>query len=333
MLDEIDHRIVHALQIAPRAPWGVVGQALEVSTSTASRRWDRLLRSGMAWVIAYPGPVLQEARCSAFLEVACEPGRTDEVVSALLPQAPAATIQVITGEHDLLITAMAHDLDAMTAWTNQHVSVLPGVRAVRTRLVTRIHGESVHWHVGSLDAAQQRLLRPYGATERAGTSVVSEDEARLMDALAGDGRRSAADLAEAVGISAPTVRRRLQRLIDEQLLSIKCEVAHVLNGWPITATFWGWAPGGQVDEVGTALVSHPDVRVCVSITGSANLLFTAWLRDLSGLHRFETSLARRLPSLVVRRREVTLGTPKRLGAVLDPQGRRLDTVPISDSLP
>nr|WP_255221454.1 AsnC family protein [Rhodococcus wratislaviensis] len=52
VLDEIDYQIAHALQIAPRAPWGAVSEALQVSPVTASRRWDRLVQDGVAWVIA-----------------------------------------------------------------------------------------------------------------------------------------------------------------------------------------------------------------------------------------------------------------------------------------
>ncbi|MCK0520443.1 AsnC family protein [Williamsia sp. DF01-3] len=55
MTDDIDDQIVHALQVAPRAPWGAVGDVLGISAATASRRWDRLVENGLAWIVTYPG--------------------------------------------------------------------------------------------------------------------------------------------------------------------------------------------------------------------------------------------------------------------------------------
>lgn len=149
-----------------------------------------------------------------------------------------------------------------------------------------------------------------------------------MIALARDGRRSAVNLATEIGVSAPTVRRRLDRLIGEQLLSLRCEVAHVLNGWHVTATLWARSPGAAVNNFGRALADQPEVRVCCAITGESNLVVTAWLHGIADLHVFERRLAAQFPALEVTGREVTLHTPKRLGMLLDSQGRRTGMVPI-----
>ncbi|MET8800985.1 AsnC family protein [Nocardia sp. NPDC004568] len=60
--DDIDFRIVHALQSAPRAPWGAVGEVAGVSAPTAARRWERLVDSGLAWIVTYPGPAYLSGR-------------------------------------------------------------------------------------------------------------------------------------------------------------------------------------------------------------------------------------------------------------------------------
>ncbi|MET7782244.1 AsnC family protein [Streptomyces mirabilis] len=57
LVDETDLALVHALQIAPRAPWTAVGQALGIDPMTAARRWARLTGTGCAWVTCYPADV------------------------------------------------------------------------------------------------------------------------------------------------------------------------------------------------------------------------------------------------------------------------------------
>ena len=53
-VDELDLRIVHALQIHPRAPWSLVASVVEADRATALRRWRRMEEAGAAWVSCYP---------------------------------------------------------------------------------------------------------------------------------------------------------------------------------------------------------------------------------------------------------------------------------------
>ncbi|EID71831.1 hypothetical protein W59_39059 [Rhodococcus opacus RKJ300 = JCM 13270] len=328
VLDEIDYQIAHALQIAPRAPWGAVSEALQVSPVTASRRWDRLVQDGVAWVIAYPGPSLLNAQCSAFVDVTCEPTHREHVTTLLTTVPQVASIQVVAGEQDLFLTVMVADLRALSEWIRNDLSRVDGVRGIRTKIVTRIYGESVRWRLGSLSPMQQHVLSPYVPDTGTMTRPPRADEQRLMTALAPDGRRSAVELAEQIGVSAPTVRKRLDRLVSEGILSVRCEVAHVLNGWPVTATIWARVPAECLDTVGRDLVEYPEVRVCCGVTGRSNLVLTVWLRHVGDLQLFETRLEKEQPELSVVEREVTLETVKRLGALLDTGGRRVGTVPI-----
>lgn len=63
-VDRLDLALLHALQIAPRASWTRIGQAIGVDPVTAARRWTRLTGEGYGWLTAY---------CSAPFDIWQEP--------------------------------------------------------------------------------------------------------------------------------------------------------------------------------------------------------------------------------------------------------------------
>lgn len=326
MPDDIDFRIVHALQSAPRAPWGAVGDVAGVSAPTAARRWERLVDSGLAWIVTYPGPAYLNTQCAAFVEIEVAE-RGPELMRELSRDGKVATIQRTAGDGDLLLTVMTSDLDTLADWVQQ-LSDSPMVSRTRTRVVTQVFGESERWRVRALDVGEESVLARYRPPPRPLVHQPDTVDLALIAALAADGRRSAVELAGVCGISAAAVRRRLTYLVAERILSIRCEVAHVLGGWPVTANVWARATPRTLTTLVAALDSFPQVRVCCEVTGTANVLMTVWLRQIGELARFEHDLETRVPGLVVVDRSITLETPKRLGSILDRAGRCTGSYPL-----
>ncbi|WP_280400923.1 Lrp/AsnC family transcriptional regulator [Nocardia carnea] len=319
MPDDIDFRIVHALQFAPRAPWGAVGDVAGVSAPTAARRWERLVDSGLAWIVTYPGPAYLNTRCTAFVEVEAAE-RLPDLMRELSLDGMVATIQRTAGDGDLLLTVMTFDLDTLGDWVQQ-LAASPLVARTRTRVVMQVFGESERWRVRALDIGEEAALSRYRPPSRPLVHQPDADDLALIAALAADGRRSAVDLADVCGISAAAVRRRLTYLVAERILSIRCEVAHVLSGWPVTANIWARATPRTLSALVDALDSFPQIRVCCEVTGTANVLMTVWLRQISELSRLEHELEAQVPGLMIADRSITLETPKRLGSLLDRAGR------------
>ncbi len=66
----------------------------------------------------------------------------------------------------------------------------------------------------------------------------------------------------------------------------------------------------------------------MSVTGPHNLVLSVWQRSLADVQRLETALARRFPDLRVAERRVSLRTVKRMGRILDADGRAVRAVPM-----
>jgi DNA-binding Lrp family transcriptional regulator len=327
-IDEIDLAIVHALQIAPRASWKQVGAVLGISPVTASRRWERLVGERVAWVTCLPGPALWSLHIVAFVEVDCQAQEIPSVVAALARDPRVASIEVVAGSRDLVLTVFVADLPTLAQFVLDRLTRLKGVSAVRTHLGTGFYAEGADWRLDALSPAQQAQLAPAVDARATGGSGPRAWDRELLLACSADGRRSVAELAELTGTSPSTVRRRLDRVMRERVVSFRCEVSNALSGWPISATFWVSVAADTLEPTARALAGVPQVRLCVAVTGSSNLIVTLWLRSLGDLQRLEALLADRFPGLVVNDRAVALRIPKRIGWRLDEAGRSLCAVPI-----
>ncbi|MGW5118099.1 Lrp/AsnC family transcriptional regulator [Streptomyces noursei] len=330
VLSGLDARLVHALQISPRASWQTVAPVLDIDPVTAARRWSRLERSGLAWVTGYPGRRLLERLVTAFIEIDCRSGSVDAVARALADVPQVATVEHMAGGRDLLITVFVPGLGELSALLLGTIATLSGVTATRAGIATRLYGEGSRWRLRALTAAQGEQLRTTAAPPPRTGAAVSLDgpDRALLPELSRDGRASAVTLGRAVGLSAPTVRRRVGRLLTDHDLALRCEVARELTEWPVSATLWASVPAERLPEAVRVLLTLPEVRLCSSVTGPQNLLFTVWLHTVADVQRLETQLGERLPQLVLRDRSVVLRQTKLMGRLLDPRGRVTGVVPV-----
>ncbi|MEV6226624.1 Lrp/AsnC family transcriptional regulator [Saccharopolyspora shandongensis] len=326
-LDELDRSILHALQISPRASWTEVGRVLDVDAVTAARRWDRLRSTGQAWTTCYPGVRLIDAIFTAYVEVDVQSGRAMEVARTLATYPQVATVEHLAGGRDLLVMVLVQDLGALSELVSERISALPGVARTRAALGTRVFTEGSRWRLRSLTTAQQRqLARPAADQPRAN---LDEHDHRLITALSRDARAPAVELARETGLSAPNVRRRIAGLTHHGDAVLRCEVARNLTEWPIAATLWASVPPGELDKVVQGMGALPELRMCSSVTGPHNLLFTLWLKSVADLARLEALLADRLPQLHLVDRAVTLRMVKLMGRLLDEDGHESGCVPIN----
>ncbi|MFI6880314.1 Lrp/AsnC family transcriptional regulator [Streptomyces sp. NPDC050400] len=328
--EELDLALVDALQTDPRAPWTRVGPAVGIDATTAGRRWARLERTGLAWVTAYAGPATAPV---AYIELACAPGELERLTARLTALPWVFSAEQVAGDHDLFLSVAAPDLPTLGRRVGDDIGRLPGVRSTRTRLGTRLYQEGSGWKVRALGPADRARLAPPGhgagrtATRCASGSRDGIDTA-LLRALGENGRAGYAELAERVGISASTVRRRLARELRDREILLRCDLAQQAAGWPALATYRATVPHGELDRTGAALARLPQMRLCTAVTGSCNLLFSVWLRELDGMSGLEAVLADRFPLLRVQDRTVTLRTAKRMGRLLDDAGRATGYVPV-----
>src|ERR1044072_7461527 len=94
----------------------------------------------------------------------------------------------------------------------------------------------------------------------------------ILALLIDDGRRTYDDIAGRVKLSAPSVKRRVDRLRESGALQgYTAVVDHAALGWDTEALVeLFYRPGTTLDEVARTLREHPEVAEAWSVTGDAD---------------------------------------------------------------
>ena len=117
---------------------------------------------------------------------------------------------------------------------------------------------------------------------------------KILALLAVDARRSYGDIGEQVSLSAPAVKRRVDRLRRTGALrGFTTVVDHAALGEQTEALVeLFYAPGTLLDEVAATLRAHPEVVEAWSVTGEPDAIARVRTRDNADLERLIMDLQR-----------------------------------------
>ncbi len=117
---------------------------------------------------------------------------------------------------------------------------------------------------------------------------------QILALLQADGRRTFGDIGGRVRLSAPSVKRRVDRLRAEgALVGFTAVVDHSALGWHTEALVELFCRAGTtLDEVAAWLGEHPEVVEAWSVTGEADAIARVRTEDNRDLERLIIDLQR-----------------------------------------
>ncbi|MGF6883696.1 DNA-binding Lrp family transcriptional regulator [Nocardia sp. GAS34] len=327
-VDEVDVMLLDALHANPRARFERLGPALGISAVTAVRRWQRLADSGRAWVSSVPGHHL--ALVAAVFEVRAQPGRAVEVADALCAVPQVASVYATDGTFDLHTLVFADDMVSLGELLLERLPGLPGIAMTRASVgLTWYSG--VHWQLGAMDAAQkQSVTEPENQDRRRSVRNRTFDPAEraLFLALQRDGRAHYRRLAQEIGATENLVRRRLDSMVRRGILSFRTDFARREGGWAAAYVFWLSCPHHQLGDIGDEIGGWPQIRICMSTVGPANLMVMSQVHRLADVGDILERLRCLTPQVSVVDQRLVLRAHKSWGRLLGPDGRAVDLVPV-----
>jgi Lrp/AsnC family transcriptional regulator for asnA, asnC and gidA len=119
-----------------------------------------------------------------------------------------------------------------------------------------------------------------------GTLTLDDLDRRIMKLLRHDGRLTYAQIARTVGVSEPTVRKRIDRLVHAGAIIIMARLNPAPIGFPVDAFIGVRAVRGKVKEVGCQLAAMENVAYVAYVAGSFDIMIEAFLPDTEGLFKF-----------------------------------------------
>jgi DNA-binding Lrp family transcriptional regulator len=285
MLDDLDRRIVGALQVDGRAPWRRVAEVLGEPERTVSRRGTVLLDSGVVVVSGWHTP-----GAASIVSVRSTPQTVKLAASALAHRPDTTFTYTLTGPVDC-VTEIRTAPGSLPALIHDDLPGTPGLVAMSTLPVMRYFRTGFQWQPDLITPEQAAALReidpPPQSPDHPATPL-SRDDRAILRTLATDGRMPYDKVARTVGVSEATARRRVEALRHEGKLTIRAVVEPQHLGLPVEAVLWIKASPGNIDEIGESLAHHSSVRYAAAIMGEYQLLADVIVSSRNTLHEFIT---------------------------------------------
>ncbi|MFF5986425.1 Lrp/AsnC family transcriptional regulator [Prauserella flavalba] len=325
-LDDVDRRIVAALQLNGRASWKKIAQAIGATESTVARRGQQLIESRIVGVTG----VLDHLRCglgiSLIVRMRCRPGRANAVADALADLPVARFVTVVSGSADVAAEVVVQRHQDVARVLVEDLPRPDDIVESESMVVVRKFSNFEEWDPGLLGPGAAALLRhpapfagPQGWHE---PEHLTEQEFAIAGVLAEDGRATYAQLAAAVGASESTAARRVESLISRGCLRFRTLFETPVLGLDVNFMQWLAVEPAELENVGTRLAKEPSTRYVSATTGRFNLCLHGALPGYGDLYDYLTKVIGGLPGVHAADMTLQARTLKRAWVRLDDDGRR-----------
>lgn len=313
-MDDLDRKLVAALQVNGRAGWARIAAATGVSERTVTRRLVPLLARGTVRVTAIRNPVLDPELTGLALRVRCRPGRTPAVAEALAALPETAQVQILEGGDEIAATTWVRTPERMKVLLLKELPRSGSIDSWETRRLLWVHPHSLGWQAPLLSAEQKAVLGEVRALPASHPlPTLDEVDRALVALLVQDGRLGYTELARRTSVSESTARRKVEILLREGAIAITTEAEPRLFGYRLEALLWLTIRPAGLHETAQLLAAHPATRMAATTSGPTNLLVSVVCRDGADLYQLLTGTLGTLPEITHVDVTPILHTAKRTG--------------------
>lgn len=147
-LDEVDRRIIAALQVDGRRSYARIAADAEVSESVIRYRVQKLERAGILQVVGIANPLRLGFDLMALVQVVAAPGRVKSVATEISAYPEVSYIASTAGGYDLLVEVVCRDTAHFNELLTERLQLIDGVASTSSSLILEIHKMAYGWGVG-----------------------------------------------------------------------------------------------------------------------------------------------------------------------------------------
>lgn len=139
VIDDLDRRMVAALQRDARMSMTRLAAATNVGETTARRRLTRLMGSHVLHLRLFAEPAVLGFPVESRLRIGVEPGQLPGALRRLAAEPSIRYLAVTTGRHNVLAYASHTTVGSMADFTVRALAAVEGLRAVDSAVVARTY--------------------------------------------------------------------------------------------------------------------------------------------------------------------------------------------------
>jgi len=292
-LDDLDRRIVAALQLDGRASWSAIADLCGTTGPTVARRVQQLTDEGALKIAVMRGAGGSESHQFFFLRLKCGPTMALPVASRIAERPDVRFVTLLTGPYDIIAEVQVPREAGAYHTVVREVQTIPGVEAVIGELTLHVYKVSHDW------ARELLGLQPDDPVDTAEFEEFAFDavDEAILDRLKLDGRASFAEVAEEVGLNESTVRRRFERLRSRRWAHVVTLVQAAALGFESEIQLRVDVEPARLTEVAQVLARRPEVRYLALPLGGNCLVAEVIARRTEDLYAFTTESLAALPGV------------------------------------
>ena len=315
-LDEIDFALIKALEIDARKSCQELADKVGTTTTTAWRRLQRLISEQVITFVTIPDPVALGFRVSALIGINTAPGRSDTTAEVLADFPNVQSINLTTGRYDMLLFSIHRTQRELMDFLDEQLGDIPDVTHAETMITLR-----------QVKASWRHLLNPHDASGEIlpRRRSLTPTEQALIRELETDPRKSLTDLGKGIGMSRMSASRKLQTLLDENVLKVVIIPDSAKLGFGTQAGIFVRVRPGRINAVAQALGAHKRIHHVVVTAGRFDMLLWGIFRDSNELSDFIRTHVGGLPGVISHETMLDVSVPKRSFALLT-QGSLLNNL-------
>ncbi len=149
-LDDVDKRIIAALQVEGQRPYSRIAGDLGVSESVVRYRVSRLEQSGILQVVGIADPLRLGFDHMAMIGIKARSGTVREVCEAITAFPETSYVANTAGRFDALVEVICRDTAHFTELLQERLQKVDGVVATEPFFVLAIHKMAYGWGVGEV---------------------------------------------------------------------------------------------------------------------------------------------------------------------------------------
>jgi len=288
-LDELDLRLIAELERDGRQSVSELAGRLRLSWSTIADRLDRLQQEKVIRFLTVIDPLAIGHTKQVLVAINAPPSQIDSVARRLADIREVYHVSIHTGRYDIFASVSLPEAVDLWGFVSSSLAPIKDISRAETMV--------------SLKVAKFSLALLANRSISAGGSgplqhSLDDLDYRLLGQLRASPRSAYTSLAASAGCSKATARRRIERLIDDQVLQVIAVADPIRLGYSIRANIGLGVRPGMIDQAASALAASPDTHHVVITTGSFDLLFTTFLKTQDDLSRFVREYLGTVPGVV-----------------------------------
>ena len=288
-LDEIDLRLIAELERDGRQSVSELAGRLRLSWSTVADRLERLEQEKVIRFLTLIDPLAIGHTKQVLLAVNAPPSQIDTVARRLADVPEVYHVSIHTGRYDIFASVSLPEAVDLWDFVSSSLAPIKDITRAETMVCLKVAKFSL-----------SLLANSSIVTERTEPLQHRLDDLdyRLLRQLRVSPRSAYTSLGASAGCSKATARRRIERLIDDQILQVIAVADPIRLGYRIRANIGLGVRPGMIDQAASALAASPDTHHIVITTGSFDLLCTTFLKTQDDLSSFVREYLGTIPGVV-----------------------------------